>query len=93
MLHCPGLFHVEPAEITPHCLRHSKAMHLVEAGKNLVYIRDFLGHESIETTQVYAKANPEARRKALETMDRKMKTPNMPDWNDDPDLKAFLKGL
>ena len=51
-------------QITPHCLRHSKAMHLVEAGKNLIYIRDFLGHESIETTQVYAKANPEARRKA-----------------------------
>ena len=47
-------------QITPHCLRHSKAMHLVEAGKNLIYIRDFLGHESIETTQVYAKANPEA---------------------------------
>ena len=42
-------------------------MHLVEAGKNLIYICDFLGHESIETTQVYAKANPEARRKALET--------------------------
>ena len=56
-------------------------MHLVEAGKNLIYIRDFLGHESIETTQVYAKANPEARRKALETMDRKMNTPDMPDWN------------
>lgn len=80
-------------QITPHCLRHSKAMHLVEAGKNLIYIRDFLGHESIETTQVYAKANPEARRKALETMDTRMNTPAMPDWNDDPDLKAFLKTL
>lgn len=80
-------------QITPHCLRHSKAMHLVEAGKNLIYIRDFLGHESIETTQVYAKANPEARRKALETMDTRMNTPAMPDWNDDPDLKSFLKTL
>ena len=80
-------------EITPHCLRHSKAMHLVEAGKNLIYIRDFLGHESIETTQVYAKANPEARRKALEIMDKKMNTPQMPDWNDDSDLIAFLKSL
>lgn len=80
-------------EITPHGLRHSKAMHLVEAEKNLIYIRDFLGHESIETTQIYAKANPEARRKALETMDKKINTPNMPDWNDDPDLTAFLKGL
>ena len=80
-------------QITPHCLRHSKAMHLVEAGKNLIYIRDFLGHESIETTQVYAKANPEARRKALETMDTRMNTPAMPDWNDDPDLKSFFKDL
>ena len=58
-----------------------------------ITIRDFLGHESIETTQVYAKANPEARRKALETMDTRMNTPAMPDWNDDPDLKAFLKTL
>lgn len=41
-------------KIAPHCLRHSKAMHMVEAGINLIYIRDFLGHESIETTQVYA---------------------------------------
>ncbi len=56
-------------------------------------LRDFLGHESIETTQVYAKANPEARRKALETMDTRMNTPAMPDWNDDPDLKSFLKTL
>lgn len=54
-----------PKKITPHCLRHSKAMHMVEASINLIYIRDFLGHESVETTQVYAKANPEARRKAL----------------------------
>ena len=80
-------------EITPHCLRHSKAMHLVEAGKNLVYIRDFLGHESIETTQIYAKANPESRRQALETVNRKLPTPDMNDWNDDPELTSFLNGL
>ncbi len=57
-------------KISPHCLRHSKAMHMVEAGINLIYIRDFLGHESIETTQVYAKANPEIRRKAIEKMEK-----------------------
>ena len=84
---------VSMPSITPHCLRHSKAMHLVEAGTNLIYIRDLLGHESIETTQVYAKANPEARRKAIEAISRRMRTPEMPDWNDDPDLKSFLKGL
>jgi len=51
--------------ITNHSFRHSKAMHLLEAGVNLVYIRDFLGHSSVTTTEVYAKTNPEVKRKAL----------------------------
>lgn len=47
-------------------LRHSKAMHLLEKGVNLIYIRDILGHTSIVTTEVYAKANPEMKRQAIE---------------------------
>ena len=80
-------------KITPHCLRHSKAMHMVEAGINLIYIRDFLGHESIETTQVYAKANPEARRKAIEKMESRTASASMPDWNENPDIISFLHSL
>lgn len=80
-------------KITPHCLRHSKAMHMVEAGINLIYIRDYLGHESIETTQVYAKANSEAKRKAVEKMEKISPSPSMPDWNDNPDLMKFLRGI
>lgn len=80
-------------KITPHCLRHSKAMHMVEAGINLIYIRDFLGHESIETTQVYAKANPEARRKAIEKMESRTASASMPDWNESPDIMSFLHSL
>lgn len=79
--------------ISPHCLRHSKAMHMLEAGTNLVYIRDFLGHESVETTEVYAKANPEARRKAMEKMEIAVPTSTMPDWNDNADIMAFLRDL
>lgn len=59
----PELF---PDKVSPHTLRHSKAMHLLEAGVNLVYIRDFLGHSSVLTTEIYAKANPEIKRKAIE---------------------------
>lgn len=81
------------SKITPHCLRHSKAMHMVEANINLIYIRDFLGHESIETTQVYAKANPEAKRKAIEKMESNSPKASMPDWNDNPDLMEFLRTL
>ena len=52
--------------VTPHTFRHSKAMHLLESGVNLIYIRDFLGHESVTTTEIYARANPENKKKAIE---------------------------
>lgn len=82
-----------PPSLTPHCLRHSKAMHLLEAGNNLIYIRDFLGHDEVETTQIYAKANPEVKRAALEKVYQAPDAPHLPDWNDDPTLLSFLKGL
>lgn len=82
-----------PATFTPHCMRHSKAMHMLEAGVNLIYIRDFLGHEDVDTTQVYAKANPETKRAAISKAYRNDTAPKMPDWNDDPNLMSFLKGL
>lgn len=39
----------------PHIMRHSKAIHMLEAGINIVVIRDFLGHATIETTEIYAR--------------------------------------
>lgn len=59
----PGYF---TQNISPHILRHSKATHLLLSNVNLVYIRDFLGHTSIITTEHYAKTNPEYMRKAIE---------------------------
>ncbi len=50
----------------PHLLRHSKATHLVNAGVNIYNVRDFLGHSSVVTTQVYLTSNPEVTRKAIE---------------------------
>lgn len=55
-----------PEKVHPHMLRHSKAMHLLESGVNLVYIRDFLGHSSVTTTEVYAEASTKAKREAIE---------------------------
>lgn len=52
--------------VSPHVLRHSKAMHLLESGINIFYIKGLLGHEDIATTEVYAKANVEMKRSALE---------------------------
>jgi site-specific recombinase XerD len=58
----PDLFR---QKYTNHSLRHSKAMHLLEAGVNLIYIRDFLGHSSVTTTEIYAKTNPDIKRKII----------------------------
>lgn len=55
-----------PDKMSAHVLRHSKAMHLLQSGVNLIYIRDFLGHASVTTTEIYAKSNPEIKRKAIE---------------------------
>ena len=55
-----------PEKVKCHMLRHSKAVHLLQAGVNLIYIRDFLGHSDIKTTEIYARADTELKRKALE---------------------------
>lgn len=59
----PGYLEID---ITAHMVRHSKATHLLMSGVNLIYIRDFLGHSSVITTERYAKTNPEFMRKAIE---------------------------
>ncbi|MCP4337404.1 MAG: tyrosine-type recombinase/integrase [Desulfobulbaceae bacterium] len=80
--------------ITPHVFRHSKSVHLLQSGVNLIYIRDFLGHSDCSTTQVYAKADTETRRKALEAayIDI-LPTTDHPDWSDDRNLMDFLISL
>ena len=82
-----------PQVISPHSLRHSKAMHLVESGVNIVYIRDLLGHEDIKTTGRYAKSNPEMKRNALLNAFKDLTPEHNPTWNDDPDLIKFLRSL
>lgn len=52
--------------VTPHIFRHSKSMHLLQSGVNLIYIRDFLGHSDCSTTEIYARADSEMKRKAIE---------------------------
>jgi len=52
--------------VTAHVFRHSKSVHLLQSGVNLIYIRDILGHCDCSTTQIYAKADTETRRKVLE---------------------------
>jgi integrase/recombinase XerD len=72
------------ADVSPHTLRHSKAMHLYEAGVPLPYIRDILGHVELSTTEIYARASTEAKRKALESAYPDITPNELPEWNQDP---------
>jgi site-specific recombinase XerD len=81
------------ADISPHTLRHSKAMHLYEAGIPLPYIRDILGHVDLSTTEIYARASTEAKRRALEAAYTDVVTDDLPEWNQDPGLLNWLAKL
>lgn len=82
-----------PAKVKAHTFRHSKAMHLLQAGVNLIYIRDFLGHVELKTTEIYAKANTETKRKAVENLYPDLIESNLPDWNKDHTLLSWLSEL
>jgi len=83
-----------PEKLTPHVLRHSKAMHMYQSGVNLVYIRDILGHVDISTTDTYARADTESKRKALENVYPDI-TPvdTLPEWNQDSNLLDYLNSF
>ena len=60
---------------TPHSMRHTTATHMLEAGVPLIVVKNFLGHVSLQTTQIYTEITQD-------TMNRQLKA-----WND----KWFLK--
>src|SRR5579875_4012639 len=95
-LNTPG-HHDDPvlanADLHPHVLRHSRAMHLYEAGVPLPYIRDILGHVDLSTTEIYARASTEAKRKALEAAYADIVTADLPEWNQEPGLLDWLTSL
>jgi site-specific recombinase XerD len=82
--------------ISPHTLRHSKAMHLLQSGAPLVIIRNILGHEDVKTTEVYAKADLTMKRRALEQAiptTAPGSSPAKPSWTQEPGLLDWLRSL
>lgn len=51
--------------ISPHTLRHTKAMHLLQAGVPFITIKDFLGHVDVKSTEVYIQIDLTMKREAL----------------------------
>lgn len=82
-----------PADVTPHTLRHTKAMHLLQAGNPAIVVRDILGHADIQSTAVYAKADLDMKRRALEKASGATPSVKLRSWQQDPDLLRWLQAL
>lgn len=87
---CPTLI---PRDISPHSFRHSKSMHMLQAGVPLIYIRDFLGHAEISTTEVYARCDSSQKRKAIEAAYPNILVSALPSWQSDDGLMNWLNSL
>jgi len=80
-----------PPRLSPHCLRHSKAMHLLQSGVNLVYIRDLLGHVSVQTTEIYARTDSRKKREAIEQAYNDVSPEVKPQWEGNHDMIEWLR--
>ncbi len=73
--------------------RRHEAIHIYDAGVPLPYIRDILGHVDLSTTEIYARASTETKRRALEAAYVNVVTGDLPEWNQDPGLLNWLAQL
>jgi len=82
-----------PADFSPHKMRHTTAMGLVDSGVDIIYIRDLLGHVSVKTTEIYAKADVAKKRKAIEAASKDIVPEEKSQWDNNITLKDWLKNF
>ena len=83
---------VAKKRVSPHTIRRTTATHLLRAGNDINTIRAWLGHVSVDTTQVYADVDLEAKAKALANCEIKQGKPKKP-WREQKGLMDFLRNL
>lgn len=81
--------------ITPHVLRHSCAVALLQSGTDVTVIRDYLGHASVATTGRYITTNLQMKRDAMQAFWKKagIESVNAKPWKPKADMLAFLQSL
>jgi integrase/recombinase XerD len=85
-----------PIRVTPHLLRHTLAVHMLESGGERNVIRGWLGHVNFETTNRYAEITLRMKAEALELCDPVAASPKpsrKPAWLDDATMLAWLSSL
>ena len=83
---------LEDRIVTPHLIRHSSACHLLQAGVDLNTIRAWLGHASLDTTNIYAEIDIEMKARAMALCEAAAAGPERP-WRKNKGLMAFLDAL
>ena len=85
-----------PLKVHPHMIRHSRAMHLYKGGMALSVLSEFLGHENPETTLIYAYADTDMKRKAIEMATENLILPGIdtdnPIWEDNDIIGKLVRG-
>ena len=83
--------------VSPHVIRHTTATHLLRAGVDINTIRAWMGHVSLNTTNIYAETDLETKARALATcapdFAPEKRGIKIKPWRDQPDLMEFLRGL
>jgi integrase/recombinase XerD len=80
-------------KVTPHTIRHTTAMHLLQSGVEVNVIRSWLGHVSIATTNRYIEIDLEMKRKALEACEVGRRESPAAGWRSSPDILTWLESL
>lgn len=79
--------------VSPHSIRHSTATHLLSSGVDINTVRAWLGHASLETTNVYAEINLEGKAHALAKCEVANENPPNKRWHTDANVMQFLRSL
>jgi len=82
-----------PTGITPHSLRQSKAMLMMKSGVNLICIRDFLGHQSVSSTEIYPRIDNQQKLDAINKTSLTPANDELPSWQRDNGLLHWLEHL
>ena len=87
---CPS---IKQKDVSPHILRHSKAVHMLQGGIDLSKIRDFLGHEHITTTEIYVRTLDTDLQVALVANKNSAEGLKLASWHNNPSIMDRLRGF
>ena len=86
----PSLANKRPS---PHVIRHTTATHLLNSGADIDMVRNWMGHSSIDTTNIYAEISMERKLEALKKCEQSVSDTPSRKWSEDKELITFLDSL